>query len=545
MADGQNTTTTTTAAPTNTGQQSPYTLPEGNPNFQYDWSSVQTPEGATPYSEFDFNAYLQARPDIATNAGYMGQGEYGDDYNLTPYDTLYAHYLGRDAQDPSKQVGEFGGSGYRLTPDQIAANTNSQVRTDALQPYLDANGQIPADLLGGQHTDPATIPAEVVAERARLRSEGYQGEWGEGGGQAYDRDGYKGSVDPYGRPTIKGYMEDEYLNPSLKPGTEFVPTMLQENSGHFLNSEDYALDPNSIRAMMREAQFSAAQNVGKTDAASYDAEQVDITKEATVQGQLEELMKQFEGGKVPAWAAPSVRLAEQMLAGRGMGASSVAGDAIIQAAMEAATPIAVADASTHAQALFTNAAAVNAAKQFNASSMQQNNQFFANLRQQNNQFNADQKNALERFNAGEANAISKFNAQVANQREQFNASNRIQIDQSNAVWRRQIDTVNTAAQNAANQFNASNLLSISNTAMNNLWQEWRDQADYAFTAGENQKARDHQLALFTMQNEAWFQRLDAQQQGEFAAGLGNLVGTVFNNNSLADIGDFIGGLFGG
>lgn len=542
MADGQN---TTTAVPTNTGQQNtPYTLPSGNPNFQYDWSSVQTPEGATPYNEFDFNAYLSARPDVATNAGYMGKGEYGEEYNLTPYDTVYAHYLGRDAGDPSKQTGQWGGSQFQLSQDQIAANTNAQVRTDALQPYLDANGQIPSDLLGGQYTDPATIPAEVVAERARLRSEGYQGEWGSGGAQAYDESGYKGSVDAYGKPTIKGFMEDEYLNPSLKPGTEFVPTMLTEKPGHFLDASKYMLDPNSVRAMMREAKFSSAADVDKTDAASYDAEQVEITKEATVQGQLEELMKQFEGGKIPAWAAPSVRLAEQMLASRGAGASSVAGDAIVQAAMEAATPIAVADASTHAQALFTNAAAVNAAKQFNASSLQQNNQFFANLRQQNNQFNADQKNALERFNAGEANAISKFNAQVANQREQFNASNRIQIDQSNAVWRRQIDTVNTAAQNAANQFNASNLLSISNTAMNNLWQEWRDQADYAFTAGENQKARDHQLALFALQNQAWFERLDAQQQGEFSAGLGNLVGTIFSNNSLSDIGDFIGGIFG-
>ena len=39
--------------------------------------------------------------------------------------------------------------------------------------------------------------------------------------------------------------------------------------------------------------------------------------------------------------------AEQRLAARGMGASSMAGAAIVQAAMEASTPIAAADAQTY------------------------------------------------------------------------------------------------------------------------------------------------------------------------------------------------------
>ena len=73
------------------------------------------------------------------------------------------------------------------------------------------------------------------------------------------------------------------------------------------------------------------------------------SKQATVAGQLEGLMQQFEGGETPAWAAGSMRTAMQTLAARGLGASSLAGQAVIQAAMEAALPIAQMDASTQAQ----------------------------------------------------------------------------------------------------------------------------------------------------------------------------------------------------
>ena len=73
------------------------------------------------------------------------------------------------------------------------------------------------------------------------------------------------------------------------------------------------------------------------------------TKQATVAGQLEQLMADFEGGETPAWAAGSMRTAMATLSARGLGASSLAGQAVVQAAMEAALPIAQMDAATIAQ----------------------------------------------------------------------------------------------------------------------------------------------------------------------------------------------------
>lgn len=70
--------------------------------------------------------------------------------------------------------------------------------------------------------------------------------------------------------------------------------------------------------------------------------------DATVAGQLTGLMKDFETGKPPTWAAGAMRDAAAIMAARGLSASSMAGQAAIQAAMEAALPIAQTDAATFA-----------------------------------------------------------------------------------------------------------------------------------------------------------------------------------------------------
>ena len=70
------------------------------------------------------------------------------------------------------------------------------------------------------------------------------------------------------------------------------------------------------------------------------------SSQATVQGQLTSLMTQFEGGNPPPWASGAMRQATAIMAQRGMAASSMSGQAIVQAAMESALPIAMQDAKT-------------------------------------------------------------------------------------------------------------------------------------------------------------------------------------------------------
>jgi len=110
---------------------------------------------------------------------------------------------------------------------------------------------------------------------------------------------------------------------------------------------------NEVQREIQNGELISGAAADATKAAKF-TEQIDAatatpSEKATVQGQLVGLMEQFDGTTPPAWAAGAVRLANQQMAARGLSASSMAGQAIMQAAMESALPIAQADAATQAQ----------------------------------------------------------------------------------------------------------------------------------------------------------------------------------------------------
>jgi len=209
---------------------------------------------------------------------------------------------------------------------------------------------------------------------------------------------------------------------------------------------------------------------------------------SSVQDELASLMQQFEGGNTPAWAAGSMRRATAVLAERGLGASSLAGQAVVQAAMEAALPIAQIDAGNKQQmALFKAEQRAKflgiefdqtfQAKVKNATTISE----IANM-----QFSADQQVALENSRAAntmqlqnlsnrqavvmaEAAALSQLDISNLNNRQQAqvqNAQNFLQVDMANlandqqtALFKQQslINSIlsDSAAENAVNQFNAT------------------------------------------------------------------------------------------
>ena len=344
---------------------------------------------------------------------------------------------------------------------------------------------------------------------------------------------------------------------------------------------------------------------------------------ASVADEMADLMSDFDAKKPPAWAAGAMRAATARLAARGLGASSMAGMAVVQAAMESALPIAqmdaankqevalesarqranflnmeftqefqakvqnaariseianmnftadqqvalenarmaqtmnlanldnrqakvMADAAALSQldmtnlnnrqqaqvqnaqaflqmdmtnlsneqqmnmfkaqervnALMSDTAAANAARQFNATSENQTNQFFASLQTQVSQFNTEQINAMSRFNAGEANALAQFNAAQANAREQFNATNHLVVAQANAQWAQSITTAANAANNQANRDAALAANNLTMTAYNNIVQRERDTLAWAWQSGENAAQRDANIAIAKINAEA-------------------------------------------
>src|SRR6056300_1188973 len=206
------------------------------------------------------------------------------------------------------------------------------------------------------------------------------------------------------------------------------------------------------------------------------AAQATPTQQATVQGQLEGLMQQFEGGQTPAWAAGAMRNAQGILAKRGLGASSIAGQAVVQAAMESALPIAQADAATVAQFESQNLSnrqqrAMLAAEQ-RAQFMGQefDQQFQARVQNAakisdiaNINFSAQQQIALENARLTQTANLANLNnrqalvmaeaAQIANL-ESANLNNRQQAAVQNAQAFLQVDMANLSNAQQALMFDA-------------------------------------------------------------------------------------------
>jgi hypothetical protein len=289
--------------------------------------------------------------------------------------------------------------------------------------------------------------------------------------------------------------------------------------------------PGTITANTAEAATTGDKVEGVLD-------KVTLDKNATVQGQLENLQAGFVDGKTPAWAASALRSAEDAAAARGLGSSSIAAAARTQAALEAALPIAQQDANAFLQvnlqknearinSLFTDVAIENATRQFNATSENQVKQFNTNLKSQVEQFNKAQSNAMIQFNADEENATSQFRAEMENQRQQFNAQNRLIIDQSNAQWRRSITTTENAEANEANRLSSQLIANMSLAEYNNNAQERRDKINYAFVSQENKENRAHEIALANMTSaEAAKNRKSESKKGLFAS-VGKFVGKLF------------------
>jgi len=240
----------------------------------------------------------------------------------------------------------------------------------------------------------------------------------------------------------------------------------------------------------------AAQVTAQTQAAAASAQP---SQQALVQGQLANLMTQFGGTNPPAWAAGAMRTANAQMAARGLGASSLAGQAIVQAAMEASLPIAQADAGIIAQFERDNlsnrqqSAMLSAEQRAKFLGQEFDQTFQAKVQNAakvadvaNQNFTAEQQIALENSRAAntmnlqnlsntqaltmsEAAALSQLDTANLNNRQQSavqNAQNFLQVDMANLSNQQQTELfkgqqrvqslfTDQAAENASRQFNAT------------------------------------------------------------------------------------------
>ena len=293
--------------------------------------------------------------------------------------------------------------------------------------------------------------------------------------------------------------------------------------------------------------------------------------QATVQGQLASLTANFDAANPPAWAAGAMRNATQAMAARGLGASSLAGQAIVQATLEAALPIAQADAAVTAQFEAQNLSnrqqrAMLSAQQRATFMGQEFDQAFQSRVQNsariadiaNMNFTAEQQVQLENSRAAntmnlnnlsnsqamtmaEASALAQMDASNLNNRQQAavnnaqaflqtdmaNLSNQQQTELFKAQQRTQSLFTDQAATNAAAQFNASSQNQVDQFFSNlgqqaNQFNATQQNAQAQFNAGQANTVErfnaemNNQRDQFNAQNQIVIAQSNAQWRRQIA-----------------------------
>ena len=213
-----------------------------------------------------------------------------------------------------------------------------------------------------------------------------------------------------------------------------------------------------------------------------------LPREALVSTQINSLLEGIEEGEIPTWARPAVSAVEQVLAQRGLSASTVGRDNLFNAIIQSAVPI----AQSNAQAL---QASIGQERDIEARVSLQDAQFRQQAALQNAQnifsldiaqFNADQQTALSNSKFFQTISLTEASnrqqgiiqdavlmsqrnlaeADINTRRQIQNAQTFLQMDLTNLNAQQQAFTLeaqqehqrmlsNQSAINAARQFNAS------------------------------------------------------------------------------------------
>jgi len=310
--------------------------------------------------------------------------------------------------------------------------------------------------------------------------------------------------------------------------------------------------------------------IANAETASAYTEQVQAatstaSEQATVAGQLATLTANFDASNPPAWAAGTLRAVQAQMAQRGLGASSMAGQAMIQGALESALPIAQADSQTvrtfelqnltnrqQRAMLSAQQRATFIGQEFDQGfqARVQNSARIADIANKN--FTAEQSIALENsknantmnlnnlannqaVTIAEAAALSQMDTANLNARQQAavsNASNFLQLDMANLSNEQQTSLYNAqainqslltdqAATNAASQFNSTSA-NQTNQFMSNLanqvsqFNSTQANAQEQFNSGETN-------AMAKFNNEVLNQRDQFNAQNQIAIAQNNAV----------------------
>ena len=170
-----------------------------------------------------------------------------------------------------------------------------------------------------------------------------------------------------------------------------------------------------------------------------------LPDEALVNVQLNSLLDGMESGEIPAFARPAVSAVNQMLAERGLDASTVGRDALFNAIISAAVPIAQSNAQSIKESIVQQRGIEAQAAQTNAQIAQQTalsnaeKEFGLNMAQ----FTADQNRVLSDSKFLQSTSLTEVSTEA--QAIVQNAANWTQMDVSNLTTQERLQMQNAQA----------------------------------------------------------------------------------------------------
>ena len=242
---------------------------------------------------------------------------------------------------------------------------------------------------------------------------------------------------------------------------------------------------------------------------------------ASVKTELDTLMQDFQGGNPPSWAAGAMRNAAAAMAARGLSASSMAGMAIVQAGMEAALPIAQIDASNKQEV-----ALLNAEQRATFLGMEFDQEFQTKVR------NAARISEIANINFSAEQQIALENARMAQTVDLANLDNRQAKVMADAALLSQIDLANLNNRQAANVQNAKSFLQMDLSNLSN------EQQMQVLKAQETSQSILSDSAAINAALQ--FNATSQNQTDQFFAGLGSQV-QRFNAEQINAINRFNAG----
>jgi len=240
-------------------------------------------------------------------------------------------------------------------------------------------------------------------------------------------------------------------------------------------------------------QMTADQTISGT---TVDQAQVDTTlakeQAASVKTELDDLMQDFQGGNTPSWAAGAMRNANAQMQARGLGASSMAGMAVVQAAMESALPIAQMDASNKQQMAMAKA--------------EQRARFLGQEFDQGFQTkvkNAARVSEIANINFSAEQQVALENARMAQTVDLTNLSNQQAKVMADAATMSQMDMANLNNRQQAAKQNADSFLAMDMTNLSNEQQTTMFKAQAQIASIMSDQSADNAAKQFnaTSQNQ--------------------------------------------